>query len=457
MATTLKDLAASLHSFFSEKVPGGAGDQPGDMLLVFDALGVPLDPREFGATADGAPLDVFANQRAAQLADQMPAANVLSAGSYLPKAGSRLSRWYEQTVSTSVATASADPELSAFEHRKADALQSFELNDTQDVALPHLGGVVGASDHHYATLMTPRDWFLPDSQAWSSYLQTAEDQPPPPQPEVVVQPIPIPDFELRVVEPQVGQPPPVEVVQYVEIAQVLATRKVIPVDPPDDLDPGQPEIEQGLRVGHLIGRDQLRLAKMDAPDALALRDAGFARADAVHLALDAQPAAAAADAAAGPADLPIAQPFSNDSLTMLTANALQAVVDASTTQPVKSQGFTLSFEYSIITFERPWWDEIFLNVPGWQVPGFARGELASGKASDPASQFVTLVTAGMVVVRNLRIQAAWQSADLAAAGAATSLGPFCIAGAQWNEQELSRPGLQVIAWTCQIPPVLPPN
>lgn len=477
MAGTLQDLAAGLHRFFAEKVPGAAGDAPGDMLLVFDALGVPLDPREFGATADGVPLDVFANQRAAELADQLPAANVLSGGSYLPRSGSRLSRWYDALVSSSAAVATTDPELGAFERRKANALESFEENKTLDVAMPGVGvGVVGEADHHYATSMSPRGWFLPDSQAWSTFTQSGGEDPPVVEPPGPL-PIPIPEWELRVVEPE----PPPEVVRFIVNAEVLAERKIIAVDPPNTLPVGELAFQPGLRVGHEIQRLNLQEVLVQPVDVEAGEvEAGEAkvgeakvgevdvgevvRLDQVaHLdeAVALRPFAGRALAGRVPvADeglATIAEVVHPELVTTFSAANLQTIIDASTTQTVQTQGFSVSFDYTIVSFERPWWDEVFLNVPGWRAAGFSRGQLASGKASEPAAQFITLLTCGMVVVRNLRIQAAWDSTDLAAAGSATSLGPFCIAGAQWNEQELRRPGLQVIAWICQIPSVLPPD
>jgi 2-oxoglutarate dehydrogenase E2 component (dihydrolipoamide succinyltransferase) len=421
---SLDDIASGIHAFFKAKVPGTGGDSPGDMLLVFDALGVPLHPNEFGASATPGQQEVFASQRAAQLADQLPAANVLTGGVFLPRTGSRLSRWYEMALSSSEATATADPALSAFERRKSDALTSFEQNRLLDVAMPGSGiDPGGVHDHHQATSMSPRGWFRPDAEVWSAFTQSEASPAPAPGPGAVpLDPLPIPPFVIRVPP---DEPDPL-VQQWLSNARdfaVLPTRPdpVIPVDPGIGVDPG---IDIGVRER--------------AIDVSPVRDRLFDRAPLG----DQDPLLVRTT---------LREPFSAELVDQ------PAILAATNEIPVQTAGFSVSFEYSIVTFDRPWWDDVFLSARGWRVPDFAAGELATGKASLTSGQFITLVTAGMVVIRRLAISASWETSDRAAAQAAMSLGPFCIAGAEFVNETLTRPGLQVIAWICQVPPLLPPN
>jgi 2-oxoglutarate dehydrogenase E2 component (dihydrolipoamide succinyltransferase) len=137
---------------------------------------------------------------------------------------------------------------------------------------------------------------------------------------------------------------------------------------------------------------------------------------------------------------------------------LHDIIAATSVQPIQTDGFSVSFDYVIVTFDRPWWDDVFVANPSWTTPGFTIGQLSSGSASSPAGLFITLLTTGMIVIRRLVITASsWQDSDRSAIASATSLGPFCMSGSEFTDQELRRPGIQVVAWICQIPPVMPPS
>ena len=94
MPATIDELAAGLQQFFATQFPLDGDDGPGSVLLVFDNLGRPLSPQEFAGAGTDAASDLLSHQRAADLADQLPAGNALKRGWYLPRGGSRLSRWY---------------------------------------------------------------------------------------------------------------------------------------------------------------------------------------------------------------------------------------------------------------------------------------------------------------------------------------------------------------------------
>lgn len=422
MATTLQEVAQRLHAFFADKVPGGGGDSPGDAVLVFDALGTPFDPDEFGAALEPGAQTVFASQRAAQIADRLPAANILTSGSWLARSGSRLSRFYEAAVRESRPTSTADDDVTSFERRKADALHSLDENKLLDVAMPGAGvAPLGTTDSHFATLMSPTGWYRTASADFAVFTEAeASETPLPEQPPV----LPIPEFELLVVPPE--EPDPL-VLRWLDQARNLAELPreaevlVGPPVPPERLTAG----ELRLRIADVVERG----ARLHA----------FRAAD--------EPAGGGDDLRFAVARRPVF--FNGETTTAVIRAAVQHPV-------VESQGFSLSFEYCVVAFERPWWDELFLAADGWRVPGFSPGQLASGKASQPA-ELITLVTAGMVVIRNLAIKANWQATELAAAQSASSLGPFVIAGSEWHESELRRPGLQAIAWLCQVPQVLPPR
>ncbi|HEX5712273.1 MAG TPA: hypothetical protein VFX85_03045 [Solirubrobacterales bacterium] len=425
MAATLQDVAGTLDAFFRAKVPSVGAGVAGDVVLVFDALGAPFNPAEFGYGLAPGQESVFASQRAAQIADALPAANLLQAGSWLARGSSRLSRFYRALVEESRSTATTASARSAFEARKAAARRSFDENRLLDVAMPGAGTVpVGVNDAHYATAMSPSGWFHPDSGNWAHFSQAEQTGVRPP----AIKPlIPLPEFVWQI--PPVDPDPRVQ--EWLGKATELAVlpelvKPVQPVDPGLGVDPVDfGLLESGLVLVHADSGRRI----FDLTRGGRVRRTGTPRFLERNVTTKAQ---------------------------LLFATERSEVLAVSQPRPVQSEGFSVSFDYCIVSFDRPWWDELFLAADGWELPGFSTGELASGSAATPAS-LVTLVTNGMVVIRNLVIKANWQTAELSAVRAASSLGPFCIAGATFNEIELRRPGLQAIAWLCQVPPVLPPD
>ncbi len=107
--------------------------------------------------------------------------------------------------------------------------------------------------------------------------------------------------------------------------------------------------------------------------------------------------------------------------------------------------------------DRPWWADTFLERRDWRLPGFGPGQISTGSAAEPAGE-ITLITIGMLVIRNLTITARWSAADLAALPRSTSLGPFCIAAGTFDRATgtLTRKGMQAAAWLCSVPARLPP-
>jgi len=133
------------------------------------------------------------------------------------------------------------------------------------------------------------------------------------------------------------------------------------------------------------------------------------------------------------------------------------VVAKTTTQAANADGFHVSFDYCLVRFTRPWWDDVFLTRSDWTLPGYRPGQVSSGSAARPAGA-ITLMTVGMLVVRNLAIRANWSDRDRQAMATSVSLGPFSIAGASFDSASgtVSHDGMQAIAWLCQVPQELPP-
>jgi 2-oxoglutarate dehydrogenase E2 component (dihydrolipoamide succinyltransferase) len=496
MSVTLDQLSVAVQSFFTRKLSGAVGDAPGNVLLVLDGFGSPLSPGEFGVGATDSQKQLLAHQRAAQLADQLPAANGLGNGWYLPRAGSRLSFWYSALLSNSVCTSAAEETIAAFETRKASALKRLEQNELLEVAgTTGAGGTVnptGVSDAHYATGMSPTGWFLPGADSWEKHRIDGTN-PVPPAPT----PLPVPAFDAQVLVPVPEPPGPdlspglVEFFRNVGDAVVegdlLARQAFLSSEPfgdhtqvdivspatgtvleradgGADLEPGDQIVAIGARRSPAAAaeRNAVLMPAVDKPGFIAdVREWHKAVGDEVAAGEPLVDVRFLAPITDDEFDFSVPSPVSGTVLAIdrqvgeaVEADLQLAVVGAAPRPP---EGFTVEFEYTIVSFGRPWWDEVFLAARNWMVPGFQRGAIASGSVPQVAASAITLITTGMVVVRNLHIASHWDDdeRDQLASGA-LNLGPFSLTGADVDGETLSRPGAQAMGWICQVPPVLPP-
>ncbi|AGB25429.1 pyruvate/2-oxoglutarate dehydrogenase complex, dihydrolipoamide acyltransferase component [Mycobacterium sp. JS623] len=418
MAVTVDQLAAAVHQFFVAKLPGPLGDTPGSALLVFDTFGAPLSPADFGVGAAPAQQQLIAHQRAAQLADQLPAANGLANGWYQSQTGARLSRWYHTVVGESVCTSTSVQDIATFEKRKAAALEQLDLNQLVEVGgVTPAGGSVdptGVQATFYATSMAPSDWFEPQAAGWETHHITAQDSATTP-----TGPLPVPEIHLRTATPSANAPAPGEgppptaftmppIADSNTPATVTAWLKKLG----DQVQAGDPIVE--------VATDKVD-TELQSPATGTVLDIAAKEGDVVP-----------------------------------TGALLALIGSGRPVSPPTTTGFDVTFEYCVVSFDRPWWDAVFLTTPTWSVSGFAKAQIASGSAASPALA-VPAITTGMVVVRNLSIAANWTDRDqLALADGAVSLGPFSTLGAAFDGQTLSRPGMQALAWICQVPPVMPP-
>lgn len=122
------------------------------------------------------------------------------------------------------------------------------------------------------------------------------------------------------------------------------------------------------------------------------------------------------------------------------------------TQTVKTTSISISFDYCLVRIRRPWYVDAFINDKSWCLPNVSKGQMTtSGVAGN-----LSLLPIGFIAIRNLSIEANWDSTDVTNAATATNFGPFKV-DAQIVNNKLSHSGLQIIGWLLQQMPDLPPN
>ncbi|MGW1057343.1 hypothetical protein [Micromonospora rubida] len=442
MPVTLDDLADHLKEFFASKLPVTGGEGPGSVFLVFDSLGRPLSAQEFTGP-DGAASNIRSRQRAADLADQLPAANALKSGWFLPRGGGRLSAWYENMARASSPPQASDAERAAFAAAKDAALRALEHNK-----LPAPVGIATL----YETSMSPPDWFTAEATGWNTYsVGTA----PPAEPAAPATPA---------APPSGGGGGSGGVLGPGNMPQLMSA-PLVSEQPAGTNPAGQPkftfQVPKDPQQADLVNYVAYA-AQSEPASAAAERPAEVERLMPAELTEAGQPAPTLASIAARAPEV-TAQPAGAEIDPQLGAalgcQAAAVAVDDETVPTAATTGqFAVSFEYCHVQLERPWWNEPFLHRTDWSLPGYATGKISSGSATQPEGE-ISLVTVGMLVIRNLTITATWSGADLETLPRSTSLGPFCIAAADFDKASgtLTRKGLQVIGWLCLVPPVLPPK
>ena len=152
---------------------------------------------------------------------------------------------------------------------------------------------------------------------------------------------------------------------------------------------------------------------------------------------------------------PIATPIFDRSILLGRNWQLQQLVNAaileqSQSETIKSSQISVSFDYCWVSIDRIWFYNPYLQMRNWYIPSLQSGELAK---AFPA------ISIAVLLVRNLRIQSNWQSQELQSVQSSAALGPFSLVGRSIEQGTgaLIQPGMQVMAWACQVMPTLPPS
>lgn len=123
------------------------------------------------------------------------------------------------------------------------------------------------------------------------------------------------------------------------------------------------------------------------------------------------------------------------------------------TQPVTTTSITISFEFCLVSINRPWFHDSFINNKSWFIPGMAQGQLT---VHDTTGGTITALPIGFLAIKNLIIEANWTDQDIAISKDATDFGPFEVTFDS-TTNKLTHEGIQIIGWILQKMPDLPPN
>lgn len=126
--------------------------------------------------------------------------------------------------------------------------------------------------------------------------------------------------------------------------------------------------------------------------------------------------------------------------------------------PTGTDRMVIDFDMNVVLLDRPWLAQDLLGAPGWYVPGLKQGAFSLGQSANGPGNLAAIPIA-CVLARDLSISAQWTTADRSALDNAADLGPFSLAGHQFDGHSgtITVAGMQAIGWVCGVAPPLPPN
>lgn len=152
-----------------------------------------------------------------------------------------------------------------------------------------------------------------------------------------------------------------------------------------------------------------------------------------------------------------AVPFSQ----MVNVNRVIGLNNNAVTQPVNSSQFSVDFSYSLVRIEREWMYQPLIDKASiWYSLTNLAGDYSTGKNSSDNQGLLRCIPKAMIVVKDLNISAQWSAEDIQMAASSFGFGCFNISNSPpitSASQQLSAPGIQVIAWICEVLPQLPVN
>jgi hypothetical protein len=421
MIDLIQELYTSLQARFG--TPGGSVG-PGELFLAFERLGTAVSSDDFRLNAGDAAFNpAIIQQHGATLVNFVAQLDddgfIAGRGDLSPTVTGQ----YDQILSGATYGGSppSDAATGLFLDMKGNARRTFDESKASG----------GLAEDFWPAAFTPQLWFNDqDPTLWTSYssstgVSTAppDSSPPPPRPSP---PVLLRDWSWRVVTPQAAPQ-----------VQAIRTLQATPA---------------AQRFDSEIYRTQLTTAPSVAAAPVVRPAASFL--------LRSQSLAAVAISSAATAPAPAASPPPRPSVMMrinplaATTAALSSVVMTLPAEPTSSQDFRLSFDYCVASIARSWLSADFLTAASWFIPGLPAGALAHGQYENGMQRFAFLPVK-LLVVKNLAISAQWSEQDRSYAQTSASLGPFSLITKTFENDTLTVPGMQIIAWFCQIAPILP--
>ena len=130
--------------------------------------------------------------------------------------------------------------------------------------------------------------------------------------------------------------------------------------------------------------------------------------------------------------------------------------DTTNVAAVQSNAFTMSFDYCLVYLERPWFNTSLFSYSNlWYNLSLKESYFSNGVKDASNKGILKCFSTAMILIKNVRLTAAWTEQDKANAQNSIGLGVFNLNNSQFVNNELVTLGMQIIGWMCEVLPMLP--
>jgi len=386
-----------VRAFFSEQYKGVKNS---NSFISFEPLGSMIDPSDFSDDNSGV-ADIKATEQLSILGDRLPEIEEV----FIPDTG-RLSSAYETLIESAVfsgAKITAEDKTSyiaRFSEERSEALQKFEEGKKASILLPE--------GSYLPVYSFPKKWYDVNGPFWVNKTFSSAETPPV-SPDPAPTPSPAPGKRI-----------------------FLGWRTKLAVDPETLIQPDQPPQRVRLPLNTM----------RTAPDNIIAR---------------VRPIGAV-------------QPIARPVMPIRNLNVLNKINfadrirvtqqlvknDTANVAPVHSNTFSMSFDYCMVYLDRPWFNTSMFSYSNlWYNLSLQEGYFSNGIKDNTNTGILKCVPTAMILIKNLKISAAWTEDDKANAKNSIGLGVFNLNNSAFVNNELITPGIQIIGWMCEVLPKLP--
>lgn len=422
------NLIENVRAFFTEQYQGM---EKSNSFLSFEPLGSMIDPEDFMDENDGIS-DIKATEQLSILGDRLPQiSDVFFTNT------SRFSSVYEELIESAVFSGmkinigDKSSYINIFSDAKSDAI--FKLNEGKKASIATPEG------KYLPVYGLPKKWYDPESSFWVRKTFSAQENKgpnPPITPTSTLKAMPL--------------------VWRTRLTTDLPILKAVEgpsggenLEKPPERIKIKPVLNMKLNTGpKLMARREVPLNRIKAtlftPNILT---ASMIKKDTTSVVEELKPRTELSN-------LNILKQFTVADRVKLTGYMVHA--DPAPVTPVRSNEFSMSFDYCMVYLERPWFDtSMFHYTDLWYCLALKENYFSTGNKDETNVGVLKCIPTAMVLIKDLRITAAWTQEDKANAEKSVGLGIFNVNGSQFINNELVTPGMQIIGWMCEVIPKLP--
>ncbi|SEV93480.1 hypothetical protein SAMN05428988_0586 [Chitinophaga sp. YR573] len=402
----INNLMENVRAFFSGQYKGVENS---NSFISFEPLGSMIDPSDF-MDDNNALSDLKAIEQLSILGDRLPHIEEV----FIPDTG-RLSSAYETLIESAVFSGAKiiaedkSSYIARFSEEKSEALLKLDEGRKASINMPE--------GSYLPVYGFPKKWYDISSPFWVNKTFSATETPPPSTP-----------------APPPGKRP------------FLGWRTKLMVDPQTLITPdisASPAVTQSAKLNIPL---RARFQRVNRP----LNVATTIR----PIALNATVNPVAVKPSMEMRNLNLLNKINFSDRIRVTQQLVKD--DTANVAPVHSNAFSMSFDYCLVYLERPWFNtSLFTFSNMWYSLSLQENFFSNGIKDESNNGILKCIPTAMILIKNLKITAAWTDDDKANAKNSISLGVFNLNNSEFIDNALITPGMQIIGWMCEVLPKLP--